>query len=352
MNVAVQRLYNQQLEQTRCKTPVDVVAWLGAVQSQEYLSAKWGLWLRLSGVTDDEIEQAFTDGRILRTHVMRPTWHFVTPDDIRWLLMLTAPRVHRFNAHYYRKLELDDDVLKRSNATLIKALQGGQQLTRAELSLELQKAGISTEDLRLGYLMMYAELEGVICSGARRRKQFTYALIEERAPHARTLTKDEALVELTKRYFTGHGPATIEDFAWWSGLTKAEIKRGLEMSKPDIVQEAIDGRAHWLNPSLPAGKTITHTALLLPAYDEYTIAYKNHDAILDPSYLDMAKSAVYNGVIAMNGQLVGNWKRTLEKKQVMIETALFRPLSESEHEALVATAQRYGEYQGLDVVLQ
>src|SRR6266704_5397496 len=215
--IAQQRLHNQHITQRTLETPQALVEWLGAVQAQDFAAAKWALGLRLHGVTDDDIEQAFTNGAILRTHVMRPTWHFVSPADIRWLLALTAPRVHQTLAYYNRKLELDDAVFRCTNAMLANALQGGKQLTRDELVFALQQAGIATEgEQRVTHIMMRAELDGVICSGARRDKQFTYALLAERAPHARMLARDEALAELTTRYFMSHGPATIQDFVWWS----------------------------------------------------------------------------------------------------------------------------------------
>jgi DNA glycosylase AlkZ-like len=187
LDIAHRRLANQHIVQPTFKQPGDVVRWLGAVQAQDYAGAKWALGLRLRGVTDDDIDQAFGAGSILRTHLMRPTWHFVTPLDIGWLLALTGPRVHAVNGYMYRKLELDSAIFKRSNATLAKALRGGKQLTRNELRGVLQKAGIATDgELRMGYLMMRAELDGLVCSGARRGKQFTYALVDERAPRAKT----------------------------------------------------------------------------------------------------------------------------------------------------------------------
>src|SRR5260221_11504732 len=213
LDIAHQRLHNQLITQRMFEKPGDVVQWLGAVQAQDYAAAKWALGLRMQGAIDESIEQAFADGTILRTHVMRPTWHFVTPADIRWMLALTAPRVNASNARYYRRLELDDAVFAKSNAVVTKALQGGNQLTRVELGAVLEQAGMATHDLlRLTYMVGRAELDGLICSGAKRGKQFTYALLDERAPQTKTLARDEALPELAKRYFTGYGPATLKDY--------------------------------------------------------------------------------------------------------------------------------------------
>src|SRR5213078_2598445 len=242
---------------------------------------KWALGLRLQGVTDDDIEQAFTAGAILRTHVMRPTWHFVSPADVRWLLALTAPRVHAASAYYNRKLELDDAVFRYTNAVLANALQGEKQLTRDELASALQQAGIVTEgEQRVTHIMMRAELDGIICSGARRGKQFTYALLAERAPQARTLARDEALAELTMRYFTSHGPATVQDFVWWSGLTVADARAGIESLKSQLVQEVIDGQIYWFSASTPPAK-VSSSTYLLPYFDEYTVGYTDRSAVFD-----------------------------------------------------------------------
>src|SRR5579859_7689416 len=238
LDIAHRRLHNQFLSQQTFEKPGELVQWLGAVQAQDYGAAKWALGLRLHGTTDTMIEQAFAGGEILRTHVMRPTWHFVTPADIRWMLMLTAPRVLAASAYYFRLSELDDALFAKTNAALAEALQGDKQLTRSELALALQQAGIAVGDLlRLTYIIMRAELDGIICSGARRGKQFTYALLDERVPQSRVLDHNEALAEFALRYFTGHGPATLQDFVWWSGLTVADAKAGLEMASSQLIRE-------------------------------------------------------------------------------------------------------------------
>ncbi len=228
--IARRRLHNQHVTRPGLRTPEAVVAWFGAMQAQEYAAARWAIGLRLPGsVGDAEIERAFDAGRILRTHVMRPTWHFVTTADIRWMLELTAPRVQRTLGSYTRQLGLDARTLTRATKVFERVLRDGQHLTRPELGEHLQKAGIEARLNRLAHIALHAELERVICSGPRRGKQFTYALLDERAPRAIRLTRDEALAELTTRFFRSHGPATIRDFVWWSGLTTADSKRGLDV---------------------------------------------------------------------------------------------------------------------------
>jgi len=347
-DIASRRLHNQQIAGTPFARPEEVVRWLGAVQAQDYGGAKWAVGLRSAGVTDAAMDRALADGVILRTHVLRPTWHFVTPADIRWMLALTAPRVNALNAYYYRTLGLDHTVFRRSNAALARALQGGRQLTRPELVAALKQAGIAAETL-LGYtlLLMRAELDAVICSGALRGKQHTYALLDERASQARTLEREEALAELAGRYFASHGPATLKDFVWWSGLTAADAKSGLELVKPHLMHEVIDGQTYWFAPSSPPVQRVSPTAYFLPNFDEYTVGYSDRSAVcgaLHAKGLEARANVVLGYVIVLDGQIVGTWKRTLKKGAVAIETTPFVQLDEAEMQALHVAAERYGVF--------
>jgi len=352
LDIAHQRLHNQLITQRTFEKPGDVVQWLGAVQAQDYAAAKWALGLRMQGAIDESIEQAFAGGTILRTHVMRPTWHFVAPADIRWMLALTAPRVNAFNAHYYRRLELDDATFKRSNAALAKALQGGKQLTRSQLVSVLQQAGIATDNLlRFTHIIMRAELDGIICSGARRGKQFTYALLDERAPQARTFDRDEALAVLTRRYFTSHGPATMQDFVWWSGLTVADARAGLAMVPSQLMYETIGSQTYWFSPSIPHAQGLSQAAYLLPNYDEFTVGYTDRSAIFDALHTNKLdpRGGLLANTMVLDGQVIGTWKRTFKKNTVVIEVNPFVPLSATETRAFAASANRYGAFLTMSV---
>jgi hypothetical protein len=302
-----QRLTNQHLTGPGLEKPADIVAWLGAVQAQDYSGAKWAVGQRLRAADDTLLDQALAEGSILRTHIMRPTWHFVTPVDIRWLLALTAPRVNAVNAHMYRQLDLDEALFVRSNAAIAKALTGGRQLTRSELGEVLLQVGIVAEGLRRGYIVHRAELDAVVCSGGRRGKQFTYALLDERAPQAHMLDRDEALAELTKRYFTSHGPATAADFAWWSGLTQKDALAGLAMVRDDIVEEAKGDQTYWLAPDRPIMTAPSPTAYLLPNYDEYLISYRHNSGVLNPAHADLIERSnpIFAHFILIDGHMVG-----------------------------------------------
>lgn len=353
LDIAYQRLYSQHMAAPPPGKPGDAVAWLGAVQAQDYAGAKWSLGLRLQGAGDDDIENAFTDGAILRTHLLRPTWHFVTPADIHWMLALTAPRVHTVNAYMYRKLELDGTTCSRCNTVLAEALQGGRQRTRDELGETLQKAGIATENrMRLSYLMMQAELDGIVCSGPRRGKQFTYALLDERAPRTRRLNHEEALAELAWRYFASRGPATVQDFARWSGLTVADSRHGLEAVKNRLQREVVDGNTYWFVTQRFAEKRPSPRAHLLPIYDEYISGYKDRSAMIDADMVDRLNvpgNAVINFVV-VDGRIVGTWKRTLRKRKVIIGTTFLVRLTETEQEAVEVAVHQYGDFLGLPVV--
>jgi len=343
------RLRNQRLSGAPFEAPEQVVGWLGAVQSQDYGPAKWSVAQRTGGVGDAAMDQAFADGTILRTHVLRPTWHFVLPADIRWLLGLTAPRVHALNAYYYRQLGLDDAVLEQCGRLLVGALQGGEQRTRKQLAAMLTSAGIATSGFRLGYLLMHAELTGIICSGALHGKQHTYALLEERAPRAGRRTHDEALSELTLRYFTSHGPATAKDFRWWSSLTAADVNQGLELVASQLEHEVVDGASYWFAPSAPSPQAASPTVHLLQGYDEYVVAYSQTKHVFDMS--GMARSlpldkVPFNHAVVLDGQVAGHWKRTLKRHSVVVEAALYAPFDHAQAQALQAAADRHGAFLG------
>ena len=321
-DVLRQRLHNQKLSSSEIQNPADVVRWLGAVQAQDYGAAKWALALRMRNATHAQIEEAFNEGRIVRTHLLRPTWHFVAPEDIRWMLQLTAPQINRRSAGTYRRYELDDAVLKRSNKVLTKALRGGKHLTRTALKAALNKSGIAADDtVRMGHILLRAELDGVVCSGPRVGKQFNYALLEERVPQAKPLPREEALVKLTQRYFTSHGPATLQDFIWWSGLTTADARRGIEM---------ID-----LTPSTQIPNRIENPCHLLPVFDEYFVAYKKRATIDGLNNWDLL-----GPTIIINGKVVGTWKRDSTK----VNLNLLGPVSKSEQRAIAKATERYLQF--------
>jgi hypothetical protein len=236
-----------------------------------------------------------------------------------------------------------------------KALEGKKQLTRTEIASKLHEAGIETRgETRMGHIMGHAEVDGVVCSGARRGKQFTYALLEERAQGAKVLERDEALAEITRRYFTGHGPATLQDFMWWSGLPAADTRAGIEMVKSQLINEVVEGVTYWLADTAPVKRDKSPTAYLLPNYDEYGVGYKDRSAMADKSLdrrPDSEMSYYIGNVVIIDGKLVGAWKRTFSKGAVVVEVETFARLTDAEHHALEEAANRYGEFLGMPVKL-
>jgi hypothetical protein len=357
-SIAHQRLSAQGLAGAPFATAAQVVRWLGAVQAQDSAAAKWAVALRTRGATDADVERALDSGAILRTHVLRPTWHLVMPADIRWMLALTAPRVNAACAGYYRKLALDDATFARSQTALVEALRGGNHLTRPELAQVLERAKVGRENLRLAFVMMRAELDGVICSGPRRGKQLTYALLDERVPAAPPPPRGQALAELAARYFTSHGPARVQDFAWWSGLTVADAKTGVESVRPRLAEQEHGGATYWFAPAkkkaAPALDESGPVIHLLPNYDEFLVAYKDRSASVDATFAKGAGprgDASANNVVVMNGKVVGVWRRTFEKTAAAIETKLLVRFGKTEMNALRAAAERYGHFVGLPVRL-
>jgi hypothetical protein len=351
-NVAAQRLHNQCISSPQRCGPDAMVRRLGAVQSQEYQAAKWAIALRMSGTTrDEEIERAFDEGKILRTHVLRPTWHFVSPTDVRWMLELTAPHVQRRAASYYRRHGLDQRTLTRATATIERALDG-QFLSRAELAACLRRARLELASLPLMLLMMHTELEGVTCSGPRRRKHDTYALLAQRVPSAPSLSRDEALATLTRRYFASHGPATLRDFVWWSGLSTADAKRGLDINRGR--SESIDGLTYWTVGARTIARA-TNGAHLLPIYDEYLVAHRDRAAV--PHHAATTVSTQSGQVVGFHhalivaGQVAGTWRSVRQRHATSVEVAADRRLSASERRATAEAAERYGRFLDQPVAL-
>lgn len=342
------RLVNQKIAHSTFNDPVEIVKYMVAMQAQEYAMAKWAIGLRVPGITEANVEKAFNQGAILRTHIMRPTWHFVAPEDIRWMIALTAPRVNAINAFMYRKCEIDEKTFNRSNDILTKTLEGGKHLTRNALKSELDKEIITGDGVRLSCLMMKAELDGLICSGPREGKQFTYALIDERVPPVKELTKEESLAKLTHRYFTSRGPAQLQDFVMWSGLTVKDAKTGIAALSDDFIHEQLDGKTYIYLP-VPETPAKMQTTFLMPDYDEYGMSYKDRSALfsLPPKILENPKLNIpYNRMIVADGQIVGSWKRTIKNKEVDVETDYFKPINKKQQTAVQRAVKKYCTFVG------
>ena len=344
--IARQRLRNQRLAGPPFASPEEVLRWLSASQAQEYGLAKWSLAQRTRRHSDAAVERALADGRILRTHVLRPTWHFVLPEDIRWMQALTGPRVQRMNASIYRRLELDGAVLSRCRMVIERALEGGGHLTRQELAARLAEAGIQASGTRLAHIVMHLELEAVVCSGVPRGKQQTYALLEERAPQALRLEGDEALAELTRRYFRSRGPATLRDFRWWASLRAAEAKRGVELIRSELEKIDAEGRTYWFVPPLPPARAPAPRAHLLQLFDEYVVSYAETRDIAGVPNVLATLGPTFMHPIIVDGRIAGEWRPRADGKAQRVEARLWPGLDAAERAAVEDAVRRYERFTG------
>ena len=352
MPIVLQRLEHQLLSRKRADSPSEVVSWFGAMQAQDYLGALWALGSRTASEKERTVEAALDAGTVIRTHGFRCTWQFVTPEDLGWMLALVGPRIIASAASRFREVGLDAKTLERSCELFEDALSGGNELTRAELSAVLSRRRISTRG-RLSYVLIHAELRGVIVSGARRGKHSTFALLSERVPKVRAFTREQALSELARRYFRSRGPATERDLAWWSGLPLRDAREAIQLVERKLDSKKFDDRRYFsLGDARATGRGAgIH---LLPAFDEYLVAYKDRSACIEPSHLRRinAGGGMLNPVVVSNGRVIGTWQRKLQKDDVLVNVKPLGKLSAKERDAVAAAAERYAEFLGLPLRLR
>ena len=352
--IAAARLHRQLLVgKSPYDEAVDVVRALCAVQSQDVAGAKWAVAMRSNGLTEAAVNAALDRGEIVRAHVLRPTWHFVAAEDLRWMQKLTGHRVSRLLASSNAKLGLTPAVLRKSHRVIERALSQNGALTRAELKSKLDDARIPTAGAqRLAHLVMQAEVDALVCSGPQRGKQSTYALLDERVKKSRDLNRDEALHELTVRYFASRAPATVHDFAWWSGLTIAECKRGISIAGTQLQQVNLDGKQYFVPPEFELPSKLPPSAHLLPNYDEYFIGLKDRSAYgqrIMGSALVTGGNGLITHVVIVDGQLAGTWRRFHEKGRTMLKFHLMLKLKRAEKMRVKDAVARFAEYTGSEV---
>lgn len=338
------RLINQQIAGTNFKTAKEVVNWMGAMQAQDFSMARWGIGLRLPGSTEEVITAAIDSGEVIRTHLLRPTWHIVAAEDIYWMLELTAPQVKTFMRSGDNAYGLTSDVIKKSNSIIEKALQKEMFLTRDAIAGKLEKGKIPTGDNRVAHLLMQAELAGIICSGKADGNRQTYILLSERVKQKKNFTRDEALVKLAERFFASHCPATLNDFIWWSGLPVRDARLALENVKGEFVSETVGEHTYYLSNSLTVAKFKSDSVYLIPAYDEFLISYKNRSASISREVNKKAISTngIFKPVVVINGQVAGIWKRTVKKDKVILQIELFYSADKSIKNLIEKASAAYG----------
>ena len=320
------------------------------MQSQEFAPACWSLGLRTAGLSLADVRAEFDRGAFLRTHILRPTWHFVAPADLRWMLTVTAPRVHRLNAGYCRREGLDQATLDRGASVIMDALRGGAPLTRPELTAALAAEGIVVAGLALACLVMHAELEALICSGPMRGTQPTYALFDGRVPHSAPGT----LADLVLRFFAGHGPASVKDFCRWSSLTVAQANAGLGEVADRLVCVEVEGSTLWSDPAAPTDGDFA-AALLLPLYDEATLSYPVINFPTAPDH-PLAPVSLSLGSVILDGTNVATWHRRVQGRRLIMRVdpvpGLAPGLAAGQRAAVEAAAEQLAVFLGLGLDLQ
>jgi hypothetical protein len=347
MDITRIRLAHQHISRPAFDDAADVVRSLGAVQAQDYLGALWALGLRNKRSTEASVEAAIERRAIIRTWPMRGTLHFVAAEDARWMLPLLTPRVIAGAASRYRQLGLDGAVFARSARVAERAMRGGKCVRRETMYALWNDAGIATHDSRGLHILGYLAQAGLICFGPRDGKQHTVTLLEEWLPPTSALARDEALGALARRYVTSHGPASVHDFAWWSGLTVTDARAGLESVASELESDVVGGRTLWFSAT-PAVRAGSGGAYLLPAWDEYTVAYRDRTDVLDAKYAARvnAGGGVLKPVVVVRGEVVGTWQRTISKGRVTVRPALFKRLDRADWDALEKAASKYGRFLG------
>ncbi|NUP13956.1 MAG: winged helix DNA-binding domain-containing protein [Polyangiaceae bacterium] len=319
-----------------------VVRTFCAVQAQDYRASLWGIGLRVSGAQESDVERALETRSIVRTWPMRGTLHFVAADDVRWMLRLMTSRVLSGAAARYRELELDDRVFARARAVVEKRLSGDRRLTRPELFEVLDQAGIETANQRGVHILSFLSMTAVLCIGPHRGKQPTVALLDEWVPQSRSLDEEEALGEVAHRYFESHGPATEQDLAWWTGLPLGMVRRGIDVARAHLEQ-----RGDYLVDRRSAAEATSERVHLLPPFDEYTVAYKDRSAFLDPEHAERTRFGIMSPVAVIDGRIAGVWSRATKKDRVSLLIETFEPVTKRLRSEIERCAARYGQFLGM-----
>jgi hypothetical protein len=352
-DIARMRLCSQRIAAPRLERAADVVAALGAVQAQDYRGGLWGIALRTRDAGMADVEQAVVDKHIVRTWPMRYTLHFVPAPDVRWMLALTGPRAVTKAAGRHRTLELDAPTFRKARRIVERALGKQHIITRAEFYAVLARGGVDPSGQRGPHILGQLAHDGVVCFGPRDGAQQTIVLLDDWLPDTRSLNREEALTTIARRYFESHGPATDRDFAWWTGLTLTEARRGIEAAAPDLAVMPVGDTRLWLSRNVPqAGAASSPDVHLLPPWDEYLVGYTDRSHLLADDHAsdwDPGNRGLITPTIIIDGRVAGTWRRTIEKDRATVAFNLFRTLAKRERDAMHDAAESYGRVLGLSI---
>jgi hypothetical protein len=330
-------------------TPESVVSRLGAVQAQDYRGALWSIALRIVGCTQADVERAIAGRAIVRTWPMRGTLHFVAAADARWMLELLAPRVMRSAAGRHRQLELDAATMRRSRTLIARALAAEPVLSRNALFAVLQQGGVATTGQRGIHILRHLCMDRMLCFGPHAERLPTFTLFDDWIPPSPTRERDEALQAIAERYFTSHGPATLRDFVWWTGLTVADAKLALTLAQPVLARMRVGDAELWMANEPPAASRLTSRAHLLPGFDELLLGYKDRSAVLPPELAPdvvPGNNGVFQATLVLDGRVCGIWRRTTTAKGTTLAAEPLADLGPAARRAFAAPVARYATFLG------
>lgn len=336
------RLHNQLLATHHFESPHEVISWLGAMQAQSFDLAKWGIGARLQNITVKMVDEALSKGEIVRTHILRPTWHFVSAEDIHWMRELSSQKLHSIYLSYVRESGGDEKLLARAGEKVAQILDDYDDMTKLEIGEHLQNAGFDIDTRALTHVMSRLELDGVVCNGRICSHKHTYALLEKRVPKSKPFVKEEALRNLAYKFFNSHGPATLQDFVWWSGLLISEAKTGLELVKEHFVSETLNGRVFWMKNDIRIPEKKSDSILLLPPFDEFVVSYKERSEIIEDQHRGkvMTKNGLFDPTIMFNGEIVGSWRKIKQKGEYKIDLSFFGKITKKREDLYKEEVER------------
>lgn len=331
----------------RTASVLETVTWLGALQAQDYESGLWAIGARMTNTTRGDIEQSLARREIVRTWPMRGTWHFIPAADVRWMQDLLATRLLPAIRKRSADFGFDEATISRCRNHVVKALEGGRSLPREQLVQRLAQAGSAAGSQAGNHLLRRFGNEGLLCNGVAAGKEPTFTLRDEWVSKPAKLDRDAALAELALRYFRSHGPATLHDFVWWTGLSVGDARTAIAAAGPMLTRRVIGEREHWStgDADAPAVSEVE----LLPAFDEHLLGYQDRSAVLDDDRADSVcpgGNGVFRPTLAVKGRVAGLWKKKETAKKVTIEVMPYAELSKATQSETEKAARRFGEFYG------
>lgn len=312
------RLLNHQLISPQYSSPHDIVKWMGAMQAQEYRMFRWALGLRMKKPSMEAVKDDFDNGRIIRAHLFRTTWQIVAAEDYRWMLELCRKNNIRAVKGFlaYHGVSLTETEYERGNEMILSILQDKEEVTAQEIYSCFRESGMDISRHTASIYIRRAEFDGIVCNGSLSLKENTYTLTDKKITKASLPSREEAVTMLARIYFRSHGPATLNDFVWWSGLQRKEAKSGIEAIRSEFRTFCHGGEEFYLHQSSRTKGYRSSKVHLLPSYDEYLIGYKSRHIALAPEFRHRAhdNKGTFWPVVLKDGNVIGNWNITTGKK--------------------------------------